>query len=128
MTMTLLALLFACTGADPDTADTDLAVDPPSMSFLSPTDGATVPAGDIAVAVVVNAFTLEDPAKHNDGAPEGYLSVSVDGAAVLTTKETNFTLTITDAGAHTIGAELLYADGDALEPDPVSAEIGITVE
>lgn len=120
--MLVLSLLLACSGAHDDTG----AEEAPTIEFLSPTDGATVPAGDVAVSVVVDDFTLESPAKHNEGAPEGYLSVTVDGAEVLTTAETQFTVTLA-AGAHTIGAELRFVDGDALEP-AVSAEVSVTAE
>ncbi|MDP2306616.1 MAG: hypothetical protein Q8P18_11395 [Pseudomonadota bacterium] len=121
--MLILSLLLACTGAHEDTAVEDAA----TLTFLDPVDGDTVPAGDVAVSVIVDGFTLEAPAKHNEGAPEGYITVTVDGAVALTTAETQFTVTLADAGSHTIGAELTFADGDPLDP-AVGDEITITVE
>ena len=118
----LLALLLACTGA-PDDSGEGLGA---SVSFLSPVDGDTVTAGDVAVSIVVDGFTLHAPAKHNEGEAAGYVAVSVDGAEVLTTGETQFTLPLV-AGAHTLTAELHFEDGDALEP-PATATIDITVE
>ena len=114
-------LLLACSNTLEDTA-----AEAVTLAFLSPTDGETVTAGEVAVSVVVDGFTLEDPAKHSEGAPEGYLAVTVDGAEVLTTGETQFNVTL-DAGEHTLGGALFYADGDALEPS-VSAEITVTAE
>lgn len=120
--MTILLLLLACTGG----TDKDTAVEETStVTFLDPIDGDTVPAGDIAVSVIVEGFALEAPAKHNEGEPEGYIAVTVDGVEALTTAETQFTVTIAEAGSHTIGAALTYADGDAIG---VSDEITITVE
>lgn len=117
-------LLAACSGTTGDTADTEA----PTIEILSPAEGDTFTAGaDIAVSVVVDGFTLEAPSKHNDGAPEGYLSVTVDGTEVLTTADIGFTVNIADAGAHTIGVELLYADGDPLDP-AVDAEVSVTIE
>ncbi len=121
--MFLLPLLWACSGEAVD----DTAGEAPTIDFLQPTDGATVAAGDVSVSLVVDDFTLQDPAKHNEGAPEGYVAVSVDGAEVLTTGDTQFTLTLDEVGAHTLTAELRYTDGDALEP-PAVAEISVTVE
>lgn len=118
----LLAGLLACTGGEPhDTAAAS------TISFLEPVDGDMVSAGDVAVSVLVEGFSLHAPAKHNEGEPEGYITVTVDGAEVLTTAETQFTVTLADAGSHTIGAELTFADGDPLSP-AVSAEITVTVQ
>jgi hypothetical protein len=119
--MTTLLFLLACATEGEETAGEAV-----TLSFLAPTDGEAVVAGDVAVSVVVDGFTLQDPAKHNEGAPEGYLSVTVDGAEVLTTGETQFSVNLS-VGEHVLGGELFYADGDALEP-PVSAEITVTAE
>ena len=122
--MLLISLLLsACTGTVDDTADAAAA---PTLSILSPADGEVVTAGDVAVSVIVENFALEAPAKHNEGEAEGYIRVTVDGAEALTTAETQFTVTLNPTPEHTIGAELLVADGDALEP-AVSAEIAVTI-
>jgi hypothetical protein len=119
--MSILFLLLACTGTDKDTAGEAAS----TITFLDPIDGDTVPVGDVAVSVIVEGFALEAPAKHNEGEPEGYITVTVDGAEALTTAATQFTVTLAAAGSHTIGAALTYADGDAIG---VSDEITITAE
>jgi hypothetical protein len=135
-----LLLGFACAGSDEDTAEEAVAA--PTVEWLVPGDGDAVTAGEVACSTVINDFTLEDHAKHSEGAPTGYLSVSVDGAEVLTSGVTNFTITLA-AGAHDLTATLHYADGDeVLATDaelcdeeaadracvPVEASVGVTAE
>jgi hypothetical protein len=102
---------LACSGNAEDSGGE--AVDAPTIEWLVPSEGDTVTAGDVACSTIVDGFTLEDHAKHNEGAPEGYMSVSVDGAEALAGSETNFTVTLA-AGAHDLTAALFYADGDAV--------------
>lgn len=121
----LLVSLFltACSGTVDDTAEAKAA---PTIAFLSPADGEMVVAGDVSVSVIVENFALEAPAKHSEGEAEGYIRVTVDGAEVPTTAETQFIVTLDPTPEHTIGVELLFADGDEIEP-AVSAEIGVTI-
>jgi hypothetical protein len=105
----LLALLTACTGTGKETGEETFPA--PTVEWVAPTDGDTVAAGDVACSVAVGNFTLQSPAKHNEGQPEGYLSVSVDGTEALQTAETTFTLTL-EGGAHTLAGQLYYVDGD----------------
>jgi hypothetical protein len=106
--MLLLLPLLACTGTEKDSA-ADIAA--PSIAWLAPAAGGTVTAGEVACSTVVDDFTLHDPAKHNTGAPVGYIGVSVDGTEALTSGTTTFGLTLA-AGAHELTAQLYYADGD----------------
>jgi hypothetical protein len=132
--------LLACTSGKDDTGEAAIAA--PAISWLTPTDGATVTAGDVDASLVVDEFTLQDPAKHNEGAPEGYIDVAVDGTSAVTTGTTTFTLTLA-AGAHDLTAQLFYTDGDEVsatstalcdEDDtdpacaPVLATISVTAE
>lgn len=122
--MLSLVLLLACAGGD-DTG----ALPPPTIAFLSPSDGDSVTAGSVDVALVVEEFTLVAVeatriAKHSEGAPEGFIDLRVDGTSVVQSGETNFPIEL-QAGAHELVAELLYADGDPLDP-PVSATISVT--
>lgn len=135
-----LLLAFACTGPDEDAGDEAVAA--PSIEWLVPSDGDTVTAGDVACSTIVDGFTLVNVAKHSEGAPTGYLSVTVDGAEVLATSDTNFTVTLA-AGAHDLSAGLFYEDGDeVLATDtelcdedttdaacaPVAATVSVTAE
>ncbi len=104
--ITLLTLL-AC--AEPETP-----VDAPTVAWLVPSDGDVLTGVDIASALVIEGFSLQDPAKHSEGAPIGHVVVRVDGAEALQVGTTNFTVTV-DPGDHTLEAALFYADGDAVE-------------
>ena len=131
----MLFVLIACAGEE-----VEEPVAAPTLEWLTPAEGATVAAGSVACSLVVDEFTLEAPAKHNDGAPIGYLSIAVDGVEVLTTGDTAFDLTL-EAGAHTLDAALFFADGDAAYAnatelceegaagcEPVAASVSVTVE
>ena len=137
---------FACK----DAAD-DSALEPPTLSILSPEADATVVAGDVAVSLVVEHFVLVEPVASRDsrsdrafgalmdlmipggsaaahteeGTPEGYISLSLDGTEVLTTGSTQATISVTDAADHTLEAQLFYTDGDELEP-PVTASVSFS--
>jgi hypothetical protein len=123
----MLLLFVACTGEPAEEAET------PTVSFLSPEDGAVVPVGDLDVTVIVEHFLLEAPAKHNEGEPEGFLRLTVtqgDTAESVDSGDTNNTVTV-EAGEATLAADLYFADGDEIAesfPDFVPAEITITVE
>ena len=109
-------LLLAC---DPETM-----TDPPTITFLSPSEGDQVEVGDVPVSVVVENFTMTEP-KHSDleGLAAGYAAISLDGGDPTNIGSTTFTVAIDAAGEHTLDAELLYEDGDALE---VSATATVT--
>jgi len=118
----MLALLSLLACAD----DTD-ATAAPTLAFVAPPDGAVVTADTaVAVSLLVEDFGLESPAKHNEGMPEGYVVLRVDGvdAETMATTQTEVLLA---AGAHTLEAELFYVDGDALQP-AVVASVGVTAE
>lgn len=105
----LLALVLAACTTTEDSAKEEVA--PPTLSWVDPTDGGTVIAGDNTCSVAVSEFMLEEPAKHSDGEAAGYLAVYVDGAEALQTGSTSFSLTLA-AGTHELAAHLLYEDGD----------------
>lgn len=123
-----LGVLAACTdGKDTTTAPT------PTLEFLSPSDGETVPAGDVTVSIVVTDFTLVPPDAsarvmpsmplvlmattafaHNEGTAEGYVELSLDGAVVAQIGDTQAVLPDVAAGAHSLSGALYYSDGDAI--------------
>lgn len=129
--MLLLAALIACTGSDSGDSATAAT---PTVEFVSPADDATVPVGDVALSIAVENFLLTDPAKHNEGEPEGYLQVDwTDGTTPdsVQTASTTPTISIATAGSWTLTADLFFADGDGMDEsfdDFVPASITITVE
>ncbi len=131
--MFFFALPLACAGPR-DSAGADADATTPTVSFVSPKEGDTVPAGALSLSIAVDHFVLEDPAKHNDGEPEGYLVVTwtegSNGDSVQTGSTTP-TLTIATPGAWTLTADLRFADGDELSErfdDFAPASIAITVQ
>lgn len=139
MRLGLILLMAACAGKEEEAPT-------PTVSFLSPEDGATVAAGAVDVTLIVENMTLEEPVEtaragdallwlipgrpayaHNEGETEGYAELSLDGVVVAQLGSTQGQLTDVAAGSHTLVAELFYADGDALEP-PVTATVGFTAE
>lgn len=120
-------VLFACSGeSDSGDEQEDSHSEAPALSFLSPDDGETVGIANVEVSIVADNFTLHDPAKHNEGQPEGYISFAVDGVEERKTADQQFTITLT-TGGHTLSAELFYEDGDPLDP-PVTASVEVSAE
>ena len=123
----VLFLFLAC-----DSGDDSVALETPTVSFLEPADDATVPVGALQLSIVVEHFVLHDPAKHNEGEPEGFVRVEwTNGTASesVDTGSTTPTIDLASAGNWTITAELYYADGDEITeqfPDSVPAEVTVT--
>jgi hypothetical protein len=117
---------------------TDEQAEAPTLQWLSPSDGERVAAGELSCAVILESFSLLDPAKHNDGAPIGYVGITVDAQPVLELGSTTFTLSL-GVGAHELGATLYYADGDEVRAkegalceeegcEPIQARVGVQAE
>jgi hypothetical protein len=125
----LLLFFLAC-----DSGDDSVPLETPAVSFLEPADGATVPVGDLQLSIVVEHFALHDPAKHNEGEPEGFVRVGwTDGTASdeLDTGSTTPTIQLPNAGSWTLTASLYYADGDEITeqfPDYAPAEVTVTAK
>lgn len=130
----MLLLLLACATADNEESPG------PTLLWLAPSDGETVPAGETACSIILESFSLVDPAKHNEGAPIGYVRVSVDDESRLDVGTTTFRLDL-EVGPHQLNATLFYADGDEVrvreglvcgeeEADclPVTATVDIVAE
>ena len=128
----LLVLMLACAGKEAGEESSPA----PTVAWLVPQPDATVSAGDLSTALIVENLALEEPLMHNTGEPIGYLALSLDGALVLETGETNPVIAV-DVGEHTLSAQLFYTDGDEVrasaealceEDDetcaPVIAEVG----
>jgi len=97
---------------------------PPTLSILSPADGAVVGFGAPAeITVQVTDFNLTAP-----GAPpttgQGHIEVSVDGAAVLLAERVSFSVPL-QPGPHVILLRLVGNDGVAPLPE-VTATLRVT--
>ena len=125
----LFLFFLAC-----DKGDDSVALEKPTISFLEPADDAKVAVGDVQLSIVVDSFTLHDPAKHNEGQPEGYIEVGWSNGTAsdeLETGSTTPTIEIPAAGSWTITAELYFADGDEITedfPDYVPAQVTVTAK
>lgn len=135
--MTLLFLALAgCPGP---------AADQPSVTILSPANGAVLFAGEAVVQVEVTDFALVPPEEesaslslpmwwapsiaraHDPSAePEGFLRVYLDGVDKLDTIDLDFTLSDIPSGSHNLEVELFYPDGDPFFP-AVTDEVLVTV-
>jgi hypothetical protein len=126
----MLALFFlAC-----DKGDDSVALETPTISFLEPADDAKVAVGDLPLSMVVDHFVLHDPAKHNEGEPEGFVRLEWSNGTAsddLDTGSTTPTIEIPSAGSWTVTAELYFADGDEITedfPDYVPAQVTVTAK
>ena len=122
--MLIMLLTLACAHKDHPAEDSG-AEATATVSFLSPVEEELVVLGDNTASLLVEGFTLVDVDRHNEGTPEGFVRLSLDGVTLIESGLTQLPYTLTEAGEHTLTAELLYSDGDALEP-PVSASVTIT--
>ena len=128
--MLISLLLVACAGSS-DTGEAE--AETPIVSFVSPTEGATVTAGDVDVSIAVEHFMLVDLAKHNEGEPEGYISFTYtqgDTSETVESSETTLTAPL-EVGTATLTVDLYFEDGDQIgeefaDFEPVS--ITVTVE
>ncbi|MEQ1503570.1 MAG: hypothetical protein ABMB14_15135 [Myxococcota bacterium] len=114
-------------------------------------------AGEVKVSIVVEDFALTAPdaqaratspldrsglgspgplwlsllpqaLAHNEGGlPRGYCELSLDGSVVADLDATQYTLTEVATGSHELTGQLLFADGDPLDP-PVSVTVTFTAE
>lgn len=128
----LLALSLVLAGCSGKADDTGGVAAAPSIAFLAPEDGAVLNPGPVDISLVVDGFTLVEPTKHTeDGeALSGYIVLSYDDGGTTLTESTGATqasITLNGTGTHTIAAELVYDDGDSLDP-AVTASVTVDVE
>ena len=121
----MLIMLLALGCAHKDHHEDSAAEATATVSFLVPLDEELVVLGDNTASLLVEGFTLVDVQRHNEGTPEGFVRLSLDGVTVVESGLTQLPYTLTETGAHTLTAELFYSDGDALEP-AVSASVTFT--
>jgi predicted lipoprotein with Yx(FWY)xxD motif len=112
----------------------------PALSIVSPSNGATVPAGDLTVNVKVDNFNVVDKQGQPNVSGEGHVHFYLDVPAPTTPGQpaippsgawahvsgTTFTFTNVTPGTHTITVQLINNDHSPLIPI-VTAQATITV-
>jgi len=133
----LLTLILVLTGACTSTSTTSA----PTLVITSPTNGATVPAGNIVVNAKVTNFNVVDKQGQASISGEGHVHFYLDMDAPTTPGQpaapttgvwahvsgTTYTFTNVAAGTHTISVQLINNDHTPLIP-LVIAKITITVQ
>jgi hypothetical protein len=129
----LAALLISARAAD-------LGFGGPSITITSPTNGSTIPAGDVTVSVHVDDFSLVNKLGQASVAGEGHIHYFMDvkiptapGKPALTavgtfvpTINTSYTWMNVKPGMHNFSVELVNNDHTPLDP-PQYSEINVTV-
>jgi hypothetical protein len=99
---------------------------PPTLTILSPADGAIIGNGTpVSVVFVVSDFNLTEPGSGVGSANEGHAEVFVDSTLFTTTSKSTVDLSL-PSGRHDIRLRLVSDNGTGLSPD-VSASIAVTV-
>lgn len=112
----------------------------PTIEILSPAEGATLPAGNVAVAVRVANFNLVDKIGQDGGTGEGHIHYFVDvdapvaqdrpaitGAGTfMASASTSHTWRHLAPGQRTLSVELVNSDRTPLEK-PVVAKVTVNV-
>lgn len=112
----------------------------PTITIVSPSDGATVPAGDVTLTVQVSNFNIVDKQGQANVPGEGHIHFYLDVPAPTTPGQpaippngawahvsgTTFTFTNVTPGTHTITVQLINNDHSPLIPI-VTAQVTITV-
>jgi hypothetical protein len=131
-------LLIAAVGLSANAAD--LGFGGPSITITSPSDGSTVPAGNVTVSVHVDDFSLVDKFGQANVAGEGHIHYFMDVMVPITPNETAFTASGTYfpttstsvnwmnviPGMHNFSVELVNNDHTPLDP-PQYSTVNVTV-
>jgi hypothetical protein len=99
---------------------------PPTLTILSPADGAIIGNGTpVSIVFVVSEFNLTEPGTGGGGTNEGHAEVFVDNELFMLTSKPTVVLSL-PSGIHDIRLRLVSDNGTGLSPD-VSASIAVTV-
>lgn len=128
-----LGLLTAC-ATDPASADSEpvepasgtTAAEPPTITLVTPTEGAVVPAGTVEVTVETTGLKFVMPSGTNV-AGEGHVHFTLDDRPFEMSVEKTFEFEDVEPGTHTLEAELVQNNTDSFDP-PVKQVIEFTVE
>lgn len=129
-----LGLLAACaktpstsSAAAPERdAGSEAATGPLTVTLTAPTAGATVPAGDITVAVETTGLEFVMPGGENV-AGQGHVHFTLDDRPEQMSAEKEAVIKDVEPGSHTLVAQLVGNDAKPLDP-PVKQEIEFVAE
>ena len=97
------------------------AASPPTLSIVSPLEGAVIGNGSpVVIVFAVTNFTLADPGSGPSSPNGGHVDVFVDGIPFATASVNTVVLAL-PSGAHAIRLRLVMDNGSALNPDVTSS-------
>lgn len=129
--LALIPLLGACTTTQSDATSSSASGSEPvtadmTVRLLTPTQGAEVPAG--AVAVEVEATGIEFTMPGNKNVPgEGHVHFTLDDRPFEMSIEPTYEFKDVSPGPHTLEAELVQNDTQSFDP-PIKEEIEFTAK
>lgn len=132
--LVLIAIaLTACAGAPPAGAASGAApgasaqpATPPTMKLVTPTEGATLPAGDVQMAVETTGLKFVMPS-NTVVAGEGHVHFTLDDKPFQMSTDPEYVMKDVAPGPHTLKAELVQNDTKSFDP-PVFEEITFIVQ
>lgn len=117
--------IFAGCSSNNKTDQTQTTQALPTVSILSPVNGATLTPGDIKVSVEINNFSLVEKATNNKN--EGHIHYYLDvdpstspSGSFITSTQTTYTWPNVSEGTHTIAVQLVNVNHAPLDPAVVS--------
>ena len=87
----------------------------PSLSVVSPAEGASISGGEVKVSVNTENFTIKGGGGANKP-NEGHVHMKVDGGAVSMAYGDSHSFSGVPAGKHTLEVELVNNDHSSLNP------------
>ncbi len=115
------AACYSAPGAQPAGA---AGAGAPSLTIVSPAEGAGLSESDVAVSVKVSSFTIKGAAGANQP-NEGHLHMTLDGGALTMVYGGSHTISGVPEGKHILAVELVNNDHSSLSP-PVKKEVSFT--
>lgn len=98
----------------------------PTLKLVAPTDGASVPAGDVRMAVETTGLKFAMPS-NTLVAGEGHVHFTLDDKPAQMSDTPELVMKAVTAGPHKLKAELVQNDTTPFDP-PVLEEITFTVQ
>jgi hypothetical protein len=107
-------------------ASSGVRANPPTLTILSPVDGAVIGNGTpVTVIFVTSEFNLTEPGTGGGNANEGHVQVYVNGSLYALTSKPTVDLPL-PSGTHEISLRLVSDNGTGLSPE-VNASVTVTV-